>query len=378
MLRRLLSKIRNRVLPQPQPIDLSMLDARIDARIEAQIGARVRERLDAEIDQHVETMLRTATGDGHPNVNALWRALKDMESLSLDVKLLGYQLGLAHEYRLQAIAVEAPGPFMSDCRPVTQGDIETRWFRYWCEQLKERPRYHRKLWEFAYIMQALHAAGALKPGAKVLVLGGDYQPAPSYLAAKGAEVVVAQHTDEALPGPAGDSLYFDNLASQKVFDKLVTRRVVDLSALPSDLKDFDACVCIAAANRRGSISAGLDFMRGLTERVKPGGLAVCIADFNYSDDAQTLDNWGSVLFQRRHFEEVAAAWKAEGQEVTPLDFNVGYMALDRFIDIPPFDVSRTQAQVGLWRDGWQAAHLKTAVDGFAVTSFGMVVRRKRH
>jgi len=370
MLRRLLSKIRARLLPAPPVLDLSALDERIEAR--------VRERLDAEVEQRLEALLRTATDEGRPNINPLWRALKDMESMRLDIKLLGYQLGLAHEYRLQAIAVEAPGPFMADCRPVTQGDIETRWFRYWCEQLKERPRYHRKLWEFAYIMQALHAADALKKGARVLVLGADQQPAPSYLAAKGAEVLVAQGQDQPAPGPGGDPLFYDELATKAAFAKQVVRRAVDLSALPDDLAGFDACVCIAAATARGSVRAGVDFMKGLPDTLKPGGVAVCMADFNYADDERTLDNWGSVLFQRRHFEEVAAAWRDQGHEVTPLDFNVGYMALDRFIDIPPFDVSRTEAQAGLWRDGWQAAHLKTAVDGFAATSFGMVVRRKRH
>ena len=82
-----------------------------------------------------------------------------------------------------------------------------------------------------------------------------------------------------------------------------------------------------------------------------------------------------VLFQRRHIEALAEEMRARGHEVRALDFHVGHQPLDRFIDIPPFDNDRTEAFNGLWRDGWQSAHLKMSVDGFATTSFGLICRR---
>jgi hypothetical protein len=387
MLRRVVRRIRA-ILTPPAPLDLAPLEERIrdledrlPGRIEAEVQRRVDSlvaaRLQEQMGDQFEAMLRLTTEAGHPNINPVWRALKDLEAARLDIKLLGYQMGLAHEHRLQAIPLEAPGPFLADCKPVTQDDMETRWFRYWCEQLRERPRYHRKLWEFAYIMQGLHAAGALKPEARVLILGAGYQPAPSYLAAKGAEVVIAQHGDEAMPGAGGDPLFNADLVDKAIFEKRVSRRQVDLSALPEDLTQFDASVSIGAAAHRGSIAAGLNFLSASVAVLKPGGVAIHVADFNYADDAQTLDDWGLVLFQRRHFEALVEGWRTQGHETTPLDFHVGHQAMDRFVDIPPFDVNQTEAQDRLWRDGWQAAHLKTTIDGFAVTSFGMVVRRSR-
>jgi hypothetical protein len=325
----------------------------------------------------IEEMLRLTTAEGHPNVGPLWSALKDLEAMRLNVKLLGYQLAEAHEYRLQAIPVEAPGPFLADSKPVTQSDIETRWFRYWCEQLRERPRYHRKLWEFAYLMQALHASGAFRPGARVLILGAAHQPTASYLAGAGAQVVILQAASDPLPGPSGDPLYDDKFVEKPVFERLVQRQVGDLSALPGELSGFDACISLGCAAERGSLRAGMDFLIGSVGVLKPGGVAAHIAEFNYADDAQTLDDWRPALFQRRHLEAVAAAWAAQGHAPTPLDFHVGHQALDRFVDIPPFSVDTTEAQANLWRDGWQSAHLKTAIDGFACTSFGLVVRRSR-
>jgi hypothetical protein len=100
-------------------------------------------------------------------------------------------------------------------------------------------------------------------------------------------------------------------------------------------------------------------------------------EFNYADDEQTLDNWNTVLFQKRHIEQLAAELTAKGHEVAPMDFSVGYRALDRFVDIPPFGTDRTIAFDRLWRDGWQSAHLRVSVDGFAVATFGLIVRRAR-
>jgi hypothetical protein len=374
MYRRLLAKLRS-VLASPA--DPAAMDGRIDERIDARLEARLDQEVERRVAERLEQMARLTNDRGQPNINSLWRSLKDLETLQLDVKLLGYQMGLAHEYRLQAIPVEAPGPFMADCKPVTQGDMETRWFRFWCEQLKERPRYHRKLWEFAYLMQALHCADAIKPGAKVLILGAAHQPTASYLAAKGADVVIAQHGDEPMPGAGADPLCNEDLVDAKTFAKRVTRRVVDLAALPDDLAGFDACVGMDQAMRRGTVRAGMDYVVASIDRVRPGGLVAHVVDFNYADDAQTLDDWGSVLFLRRHLEAMTQAWTAAGHEVAPLDFNVGFQAMDRFVDIPPFDVSRTESLERLWRDGWQAAHLKTAVDGFPATSFGLIARRAR-
>jgi hypothetical protein len=102
-----------------------------------------------------------------------------------------------------------------------------------------------------------------------------------------------------------------------------------------------------------------------------------VFDYNFADDARTLDNWSHVLFQRRHIEALAEALRADGHEVSPLDFNPGFQEMDRFVDLPPFDTSRTQAFDRLWRDGWQAAHLKVMMDGFIVTSFGVMARKSR-
>jgi hypothetical protein len=326
----------------------------------------------------IEGMLRLVDDRGRPNVNALWQIAKDMEALRLNVKMLGYSMAGVLEQRLQRVMVEPQPEFLLESKGCTQADIESRWFRYWCDQLQERPRFHRRLWELAFVMQALHAAGATKAGGRALSLTDGAQPIPSILAGLGAEVVVATQPGQPLYGKGEhDPLMDDRYVDRPAFLTQVRRRHVDLQALPPDLDGFDAVWSIGMVSHRGSIASGQDLMRRSMACLRPGGVAVHVFDFNVADDERTLDNWSHVLFQRRDVEALAAAFRDDGHEVSPLDFNAGFQEMDRFVDLPPFDIDRTPAFDRLWRDGWQAAHLKVMVDGFITTSFGIVVRKAR-
>lgn len=252
-----------------------------------------------------------------------------------------------------------------DSKPTTQADIEARWCRSWCAVLRERPRYHRRLWESAFVLQALFEADALISNAKVLAFGPIDGSVISHLAKSDVRSTVL--------APEAPGLR-DDLVDAFTFRNNVKFHPLDARGLEA-LSGFDACWSIGSIGRMGSLRKGMDFVLQAMKVLKPGGVAVHVFDFNFADDQQTIDHWPSVLFQRRHIEELVAQLKAQGHVPRPLDFRVGHQPLDRFIDIPPFENDRTVAFEGLWRDGWQGAHLKVAIDGFAVTSFGLICRR---
>jgi hypothetical protein len=312
----------------------------------------------------IEDHLRLTTPQGHPNVNPLWAATKDLDALKLNVKMLAYELAHSMEHRLQAIPVEGPRTIGLESKPVTQADIETRWFRNWCEQLRERPRYHRSLWCYAYVLQALHEGGALKPESRLLGLDAGGQPLPSYLARLGLAVTV---TGDEPPRR------LDDMIEQAGFLRLVEHRPMAEAVAGSGR--FDALWSLSQLSSRGSIARGVDHALACMAALKPGGTAVHVLEFNYADDERTIDDWTTVLFQRRHIEELAQRLKGAGHAVAPLNFHVGHQPLDRYVDLPPFDTDRTAAFDRLWRDGWGSAHLKASIDGFACTSFGLIVRR---
>jgi hypothetical protein len=59
-----------------------------------------------------------------------------------------------------------------------------------------------------------------------------------------------------------------------------------------------------------------------------------------------------------------------------LDFDFGDGPLDRFIDLPPYEWDLLLQQGGLAGKQDHPAHLKLAIDGFACTCFGPVIRKK--
>ena len=95
------------------------------------------------------------------------------------------------------------------------------------------------------------------------------------------------------------------------------------------------------------------------ECLRPGGIAVHTTEFNCSSDADTLDNASTVLFRKRDFLLLQRRLKLMGAEME-FNFNLGQQPLDLHIDTPPYSVDD---------------HLKLQIQRWAVTSFGLIVRK---
>ncbi len=317
-----------------------------------------------QVPAEIAGMLRLTNPDSStPNINDLWRVTKDVEALKLTVKFFGYELAKALLASLPPLPGGGPFQAPMTSRPATQADLEANWSRYWSAQIGENHAIHRRAWEHAYVLQAISQAGRMRPGAKGLVLGAGDGPLVSYLAAKGCEITATDTTP-----PDAERLFRSNLLDRATFDRNVKLRTVDLNAIPQDLRGFDFCFSVGRAHMLGSIARGLQFMDSTADVLNPGGLAIHTTEFSFAVDGETIDNWGTVLFQRRHFEDIAQRLNGKGCRVMPLSFDVGSQPLDRFIDVPPFEMPG--ANLKDWsRD---AMHIKVNIDGFPCTSFGLI------
>lgn len=327
---------------------------------------RKKNATSASVPAEVAGMLRlTAPGTSAPNINQLWRMTKDMEAMKLTMKFFGYELAKALLASLPPLPPGGPFNMPLTSRPSTQADLEANWSRYWSAQIRETHGIHRRVWEHAFVLQALAQLGKLKPGMKGFGFapGG---PLTAYLASMNCEITAVD-----AQAPAADALFRGELLDRPMFDRNVKLRPANLGALPQDLRGFDFCWSVSRLQHAGSIANAMAFMESMADTLKPGGVAVHTAEFNFAVDDETIDNWGTVLFQRRHFEEMAERLARKGCKVLPLDFNVGSQPLDRFIDVPPFDMAG--ANIKDWsRD---TMHIKVSIDGFPCTSFGMIVIR---
>ena len=341
-------------------------------------------QLDAD-DEKMRALLALVTPQSQPNINALRTLASDIDNIKLNIKFFGYELArqMADALPKRRGATQARHVGLTP-KPSTQADIESDWVAHWLWQLQAPVIYHRKMWELAYVLQALHENGMIEVGRRGLGFGCGGEPIPSYLAARGISVSATDlHPDAgnsrqwAKTGQhsaALDALFHAHLTTRENFDQHLTLDYVDMNAIPDTLRDYDFCWSICSLEHLGSISRGLDFVVNSLRTLRSGGLAVHTTEFNFLNDEETIDNWGTVLFQKKHFSDLADRLRAEGHMIAPLDFDVGTLPMDRFIDMPPYPHDLSGPGKELY--GRDANHLKLSIDGFASTCYGLIIRKK--
>jgi hypothetical protein len=331
--------------------------------------------------EKLKALLALTNDRSQPNINPLWAIAKDLEAIKLNLKFFGYDLARSLAEALPVRTDLQPHSVGLTSKACTQEDMESDWAAGWCAELKVPLVFHRKLWEFAFVLQALFEHGKLAAGQKGLGFGCGEEPIASYLASRGCQVLVTDlpPRDRKSAGWAEggqhasqlEKAYFPDLVAEEVFRSQVTLEYVDMNAIPGGLRDFDFCWSICALEHLGSIEKGLTFIERSLDTLQSGGVAVHTTEFNYLNDRETLDNWDTVLYQRRHFQALHSRLTAKGFDVLPLDFNIGSKPMDKFIDLPPYLHDWEEPM----RREWAAHlnHLKLSVDGFASTCFGLIV-----
>lgn len=296
----------------------------------------------------------------------------------LDVKNLGYELGRALSERELCATPQKPGPTKLKSKICNQDDFSTDWLLFWCRELQTAPYYHRKIWEFCYICQALFGEGKLAPAHQGLGFGCGQEPLPSLFAKYGAQVT-ATDLDPERPeaevwrstrqhAAAVEGLRRRDICPDERRLANIEFQPIDMTAIPRAFSGrFDFCWSACALEHLGTLAKGLEFIENSLQTLKPGGVAVHTTEFTF-DEGETIDNYPTVLYQSRHLVEFAARMREKGFEVAEYDFNAGRGILDRFIDLPPWTHE-------LYLPKQQYAHLRLSVDGFACTSVGVIIRK---
>ncbi|MHC5610773.1 MAG: class I SAM-dependent methyltransferase [Nostoc sp.] len=328
--------------------------------------------------QEVLNTVRT-TNNQQPNLTFLnERLLFTADAIRFNIKTLGYEYARSLREQLAIPSNLSPQKINLQSKACQQNDMESDWFFYWCQQIKIPVVYHRKLWEFCYILQALYEYDLLTPGRKGLGFGCGEEPLPSILAAYDI-AITATDLDPTASAAQGwietkqnmsslEKIFRPELCTKELFTKNVSLKYVDMNAIPAYLEGkYDFCWSACALEHLGSIQNGLLFIENSLKTLVPGGISIQTTEFNYLEEEETIDNYGTVLFRKKDFEEIAQKLIAAGHQVAPLDFNIGSRVLDRFIDLPPYNSKVHELA--------QEAHLKLLIDGFASTSFGMIIRK---
>ncbi len=250
--------------------------------------------------------------------------------------------------------------------------LQTEWYRRWCIELNEEPKFHRKQWEFVYVMQALWERGCIEKGKKGLVFAVGSEPGPSVFANYGCEILATDIATE-LGEEMGwtdadqlcrgvDSLNKRGLCDDKLLHERVKYRSVDMNDIPADLRNFDFNWSSCSFEHLGSIEKGLRFLKNQLSTLRPGGWAVHTTEFNISSNDETVSEGDTVVFRRKDLEKIAAELRTEGHYVEELDFSLGSLPEDFHVDRIPHK---------------QDIHLRLELDRFVVTSICLIIRRKK-
>lgn len=253
----------------------------------------------------------------------------------------------------------------------TQAQLLSPKFQDWVAAMHEQPgALHRKIWEFAFIAQALHERGMLQTGKRGAGFAVGREPLPSLFAARGCEILATDLGEESQDASIwiGSAQHAGSLAllneralcDPDAFEQRVRFRPVDMRALPEDLGEFDFLWSSCSMEHLGSLEAGKSFVMNALRHLKPGGVAVHTTEINVSSNIRTQEDGIAVIYRRRDLRELARRLRAAGMRVT-LDLRDGGLPADRVVDLPPY--------------GTASSHLKLSLSGYVSTSFGLIIER---
>lgn len=250
-------------------------------------------------------------------------------------------------------------------------NYQAAWFKHWCNQLGETPNFHRKQWEFVFVMQALYERGCIAPGKKGLVFAVGTEPLPAMFASFGCEILATDIFPDKgveMGWDNGNQLCFglESLNTRKLcdaedFNKLVQYRPVDMNDIPDDLVDFDFNWSSCSFEHLGTLDKGFQFLKNQMKTLKPGGWAVHTTEYNVSSNDETQENNSTVIYRQRDIEHIVNELRKQGHFVEEVDFSLGGLPEDFMVDTEPHQ---------------QKIHLKLQVDKYVVTSIGLVIQKK--
>lgn len=253
----------------------------------------------------------------------------------------------------------------------TKEHLDSKAFGYWAHELKETMAYHRKLWEFCFILQALYERGVLRENKRGLGFAVGQEPLPALMAKMGCHILATDLDVNDLRAEKWaqtneltinlDLLNNRGICHDQVFASRVKYRPVDMNSIPRDLVGFDFTWSSCSFEHCGSIEQGLQFILEQMKCLVPGGVAVHTTEFNLSSNVETIEEGTTVIFRLADIEKLVIQLRNLGHSVEPLCLSAGNSREDQFVDTFPYS---------------QNPHLKLNLFNlYDSTSIGLIIRK---
>lgn len=262
-------------------------------------------------------------------------------------------------------------PFMSYSTCNATDFLHPRYMEI-CDLLRHAFTWHRKLWEYVFVIHHLVESGLVTASSRGLVFGVGTERLPSLFASMGANIVATDmstdhaHASDWTNGQHAanlESLRYREIIDDALFNSNVSYQACDMNSIDPALVDFDFNWSSCCFEHLGSIEAGLQFVVNAVEKtLRVGGIAVHTTEYNLSSNDATVESPHVVIFRNRDILELVQRLRDRGHIVQPFVAAPNSHHLDYHIDMPPYA---------------QDPHLKLLLWEHIATSAGIVVQRGR-
>jgi hypothetical protein len=240
-----------------------------------------------------------------------------------------------------------------------------------CNMMKHPFVWHRKLWEFVFVIHHLLESGIVRRGSRGLVFGVGRERLPAVFASLGAQIMATDapfeigeelgwsDSGQHISSLAG--IRYPEIVSGEIFDSNVAYQTCDMNEIPAELTGYDFNWSSCCFEHLGSLEAGMQFVVNAVEKtLRIGGIAVHTTEYNLSSNENTIEAGGTVIYRRRDIKELIRRLTDRGHIVRPFVLAPDSHFLDFHVDCPPYQ---------------NEPHLKLAMQEHITTSVGIVVHR---
>ncbi len=249
----------------------------------------------------------------------------------------------------------------------TASQFNEQIYNFWLNEIVQQHKYHRKQWEYVFILQALSKFNKLNNGVKGLGFGCGKEPLAAVMAKYGCDVLATdikpfEQSDAHWGANSFADIFYPGICSEEIFAEKVSFMHVDMNDIPMNVfAGYDFVWSCCAFEHLGSLDAGINFVLNSSECLKSGGIAVHTTELNINNGNNTLESPGLSLYRKKDLERLVTQLEDKGFTVLPFNWYSGNLPQDKHVDLPPYK---------------QEIHLKLKIEQYVLTSFGLVIVNK--
>lgn len=246
----------------------------------------------------------------------------------------------SNQNKLVEMVTDEPSFSHPVCQLMTINQFFEPNFKKWaCEELGWQFGFNRKLWEYAFILNALDVYK--KMDGYGLGFGVGQEPIVPVMLRYGAKLLVSDLADTEAQEKGWAQMKFNVSKTDAL-----KFRFVNMNNIPEDLTNYDFLWSCGSFEHIGGLENGLQFVEKAMQCLKPGGIAVHTTEFNLTSNEETLESPGLSLYREKDIRILSERLCDAGYSLK-LNTSRGKHQLDElfFDETPPWELT-TKEKIG--------------------------------